>query len=361
MEYDFVKSFETMESHFSENNFISLFSEIANTASPSQTCRFTRGPVIADLLAPFMVEGIELNPNFLGTGNTVLCSKTVKPSILFIAHLDQISYLIDRKVDSSIWHLIPFCKHLSEIEVPAKVIRFNPKTRVYEDVALGVLFSKKNESGLDPFLKLESGDLVSGDRVVYHHPLDIKNGMARGNIDNAAGVTASLIAAIALFKINPDLPIGFVFTDEEEGPAVDPAYFARGARRLLRQIQCPRLCVLVDGHGGQGEKDMGKGAFFTEKTSGGFALVTPPDLFIKFKNLAATMRAAGLNIFEDQGRVSRGDDVACLEVTSQVLSVGYPSINRHYDFGVPTVSISDLLHLSKVLFWMGISFGTENG
>ena len=34
------------------------------------------------------------------------------------------------------------------------------------------------------------------------------------------------------------------------GPAVDPAYFARGARRLLRQIQCPRLCVLVDGRGG---------------------------------------------------------------------------------------------------------------
>ena len=337
---------------FSDVNVFNILETIANTKAPSQTVRFTRAPVIEDIVRSFQGNNLRFDSDYKRTGNSLLWNGKEEPQILFIAHADQISYLVESEVDHNLWRLLPFCKHLSEIEVPAVSLRYSLEDNCLIKRASGNLFSRMEGERLTPYFSLQNGDLQTGDRIVYETPLVCKEGIAHGNIDNAAGVTACLIAALALNEAFPFSGIGFVFTDEEEGPAENPLYFARGARRLFRKIRTPEFCGVVDGHGGH-TAGLGKGAFYTEKTGKGVATVTPPDLYAKIKNLAEEIRSERVLIFEDLGPVSRGDDIACLEVTSQVLSIGYPSENRHFDHALPSVSISDLLHLAKAIFWIG--------
>ena len=345
---------------FSEGNVFGTLETIANTHAPSQTVRYTRAPVIDQVVRSLQIENLRFDPDFKGTRNCLLWNGEEEPEILIIAHADQISYLVETQVDPNLWRLLPFCKHLSEIEVPAVSLRYSKKGNCLIKIGSGLLFSRMEGELLTPYFSSQEGDLQIGDRIVYDTPLVYKEGIARGNIDNAAGVTACLLAGLAFYQSFPDSNIGFVFTDEEEGPAENPLYFARGARRFLRTIRKPDLCVVVDGHGGQ-VAGLGKGAFYTEKTGGGVATVTPPDLFVRIKMLADEMRSEGILLSDDLGPVSRGDDIACLEVTSQVLSIGYPSANRHFDKALPSVSISDLVHLAKAIFWLGANIYQING
>jgi hypothetical protein len=138
------------------------------------------------------------------------------------------------------------------------------------------LYSEVIEGELTPFFRILEGELQVGDRIVYEHPLERDGDCVVGNIDNAAGATACLIAANALYRAFPRINIGFVFSDEEEGPSSNPMFFARGVRRLMRTIPMPEACVIIDGQGGRNGQDIGKGTFFTEKTGGGTATVTPP-------------------------------------------------------------------------------------
>jgi hypothetical protein len=122
----------------------------------------------------------------------------------------------------------------------------------------------------------------------------------------------------------------------------------------MNKMKTPDVCIIIDGHGGREGKDIGEGSFFAEKTAGGEATVTPPELFVKIKSIATELRFFGINLFEDRGRVSRSDDIPCLAVTPNVISIGYPSVNRHHDQGPPTASLNDLVNLAKVIFWLGI-------
>ncbi|MDX9864529.1 MAG: M28 family peptidase, partial [Anaerolineaceae bacterium] len=224
----------------------------------------------------------------------------------------------------------------------------------------GQIFSKTQNDEAVPYYLSDHGELQTGDRIVYHVPAHYQDGFVQGITDNAAGVTACLLAAKALFKSFPNSNAGFVFTDEEEGPASVPAFFARGARRLFRKMDTPDVCIVVDGHGGQDDKMLGSGASFAEKTGGGLATLTPPDLFVKQKFLVKEMQKQGVQIFENHDRVSRGDDIACLEVTRNVISVGYPTVNRHFDTGYPTVALSDIVNLAKTIYWMAAYFENDD-
>lgn len=117
---------------------------------------------------------------------------------------------------------------------------------------------------------------------------------------------------------------------------------------------------LLMGTAGRGGKDIGQGTFFTEKTADGQATVTPPVLFQKIKALANHLRSLGIDMFEDSGRVSRSDDIPCLAVTPNVISIGYPSVNRHHDQGPPMVSLNDLENLAKAIFWIGMTLGSND-
>lgn len=346
---------------FNQEDVERHFKEIADTLAPSQSVKYTRGPVIKKIIQEYKLKNAVMDTDYLETGNGMFYSIQSQPSILFIAHLDQISYLVDTEVRRGVWRLIPYCKHLSQLSVPAVALRFDLTEKRYKKAASGILLSDNDKDKLVPYFKAETGNLESGDRIVYEYPLSVEGDLAKGIIDDAAGVTACLIAGIALFKTFPKSNVGFVFSEEEEGPTENLQYFARGVRRLMRKIPTPDICIIIDGHGGGGGDSLGKGTFYTEKTSGGVATVTPPELFLQLKELAKDIKSLGINMFEDTGRVSRSDDIPCLEVTPNVLSVGYPSINRHFDVGPPAVSISDLVNLAKVIFWMSLKFGKNYG
>lgn len=356
----FLKQYQAVEAIFTIQNIHETLETIANVLAPSQTVMSTRAPVVEKLIKNYNLPNVKFDPDYLGTGNGMFSSKTAKPSILFIAHLDQISYLVDEKVSENVWRLLPYCKHLSQIEVPAKALRYDLVNKRYLESAAGVLYSEGTGEGLTPYFRANEGALETGDRVVYEWPVQVEGDLAKGNIDNAAGAAACLVAGSALYKVFPESNVGFVFSDEEEGPSDNPIYFARGVRRLMNKMPTPDVCIIIDGHGGRGGKDIGQGTFFTEKTGGGHATVTPPELFQKIKSLAEDLHPLGIDMFEDLGRVSRSDDIPCLSVTPNVISIGYPSVNRHHDQGPPMVSLGDLENLAKAIFWIAMTLGTND-
>lgn len=351
-----IETFKKVEPLFLENAAFNILERVANTHAPSQTVKYTRAVVIDEIVKEFDLKTSHFDCDFYGTGNSMVRVCNQDPKIIVMAHADQISYFVDKRESEILWKLIPFCKHLSTIRVPAVGLRFDVHNNCYQQVATGIIFSELRQNESIPYFALESGELQTGDRIVYHLPVHEQDGFVQGIMDNAAGVTACLLAAKALFTAYPTSNTGFVFTDEEEGPAIVPAFFARGARRLLKQIEKPDLCIVVDGHGKQDGKMLGKGALFAEKTGGGIATLTPPHLFVKEKHLVEEMQRQGIMIFENHGSVSRGDDVACLEVTANVIPVGYPTQNRHFDQGYPRASISDIVNLAKTIFWMAAFF-----
>ncbi len=351
-----IDAYKKVEPLFLDNSAFDILERVANTHAPSQTVKYTRAVVMDDIVKEFDLTTSHFDRDFYGTGNSIFRVSNQDPKIIVMAHADQISYFVDKRVNESLWKLIPFCKHLSTIRVSAVGLRFDVQNNCFKQVATGLICSELQQNESTPYFALESGELQTGDRIVYHLPIHEQDGFVQGIIDNAAGVTACLLAAKILFAVFPTSKTGFVFTDEEEGPATVPAFFARGARRLLKQIEKPELCIVVDGHGGQDGKMLGQGALFAEKTGGGLATLTPPNLFVKEKLLVEEMQRQGIMIFENHGSVSRGDDVACLEITANVIPVGYPTQNRHFDQGYPRVSISDIVNLAKTIFWMAAFF-----
>ncbi len=72
------------------------FSKIADTYAPSQTARYTRGPVLRDLLqAAGDIEGLSFHQNLWKTGNVAIAlgRQPGKP-LWMLAHLDGISYAL---------------------------------------------------------------------------------------------------------------------------------------------------------------------------------------------------------------------------------------------------------------------------
>ena len=360
MKKSYVEKYAKVKDHFTPFKLVDILVEVANTLAPSQSIRETRGPLLKKMVEESELENYEFDLDYLGTGNCVLHAKGVEPKILFISHLDQISYLIDKKVDATIWRLIPFCKHLSQIKVKAVALRYDLKNGQFRQSAIGEIFSIIENGELVPYFELHEGDLESGDRIVFESPLSVEGDSVKGNLDNAAGVAANFLAGLALLKVAPKSKVGFVFSDEEEGPTESLMYFARGVRRLMHKMETPEVCFIIDGHGGKGGEDIGKGTFFTEKTGGGVATITPPQLFIKVKQLAEELKIYDVQLFEDEGRVSRSDDIPCLAVTPNVLSVGFSTVRRHHDFGPAEASISDLVNLAKVIFWFGLTFDEDS-
>ncbi|HBH13805.1 MAG TPA: hypothetical protein DDX29_11960 [Clostridiales bacterium] len=349
-----VEQYLSLEENLSKENILKTLEKVANTLAPSQSIMKTRSPVIEQLINNYELDNVVFTSNYLGTGNAMFSSKKESPSILFIAHLDQISYLVDEQTAKNVWRLIPYCKHLSQIDVRGKALRYDLNKNRFRESAAGTIFSEKIGNTMIPFFRTLEGQLESGDRIVYEFPINVEGDLVSGNIDNAAGVTACLVAGSALFKAYPQSNVGFIFSDEEEGPSDNPIYFARGVRRLMNKMETPDVCIIIDGHGGREGEDIGEGTFFTEKTAGGEATVTPPELFVKIKSIGKELHPFGINLFEDTGRVSRSDDIPCLAVTPNVISIGYPSVNRHHDQGPPTASLKDLANLAKVIFWLGI-------
>jgi len=219
----------------------------------------------------------------------------------------------------------------------------------------GVISSELDGDTLQPLFTPADGlELQMGDRLVFDYPMQRKaDGTALGHIDNAAGVTACLMAAIALLEMRPQTQVGFIFTDEEEGPSQTPRSFARGARRLMGRIQPPGLCIVVDGHS-DNLKVMGSGALYAERSGEGRSAVTPPHLFARFQRLMNELNQSGIPLHPNPGRISRSDDVALISYTANILNLGYPTTNSHFDQGPPSANLNDIVALARTLYWLVI-------
>jgi hypothetical protein len=328
-----------------------VIQEIADTHAPSQTVAFSRAIAIQRILDAENVQGFTLIPDYQQTGCTVLYFGERLPKSLVFAHADEISYLVASQDNYDNWPLVPFCKHLSQVEMDAVALRYIPEKRAMVVTAEGSIVPLIKGNTILPRFKIRKGEVRAGDRVVYHHPLRRNDDMITGSIDNAAGVSACLLAAIALSRTAVGAEVGFAFTDEEEGPAEHNTSFSRGARKLLQRIGAPDLCIVVDGHRGPGDGGFGKGALFAGYSGQAASAVTPPHLYAAFTALLAELQKHGIKVQESTGNVSRGDDIAIIEYTNQILLLGYPSSNRHFDQAPPQASLVDLVELAKTIYW----------
>ncbi len=272
------------------------------------------------------------------------------PHYLFFAHADEISYLVGQQTSADTWALIPFCKHLSQVEFDAVALRYSLAARRLQVIARGTIVPGSRPTEDTPTFRVRSGEIQSGDRIVYNLPPCRKGDLAFGNMDNAAGVAACVVAAIAIARLAPETEIGFVFTDEEEGPATHHSSFARGTRRWLNKAGTPDVAVVIDGHLGPSGTALGYGARFGSCSGQGAAAVTPPPLFAAYRELVQEMRAHGIKIQENFEPVSRGDDTALVEFTNNVLLLGYPADNRHFHRGPSRALLSDLVAASQAIF-----------
>jgi hypothetical protein len=48
---------------------------------------------------------------------------------------------------------------------------------------------------------------------------------------------------------------------------------------------------------------------------------------------------------------SRSDDVSVMLKTPNVLLLGYPGFNRHFDRGLPRAHLDDVMHLAKAVVY----------
>lgn len=336
-----------------------ILEAIADTHAPSQTVHYTRAIEVQRILQQHgNRDDYEFIRNYAKTDNALLYLGGHVPKIVFFAHADEISYLVGDRHDEGSWTLIPYCSDRAEIEYNAVALRYRPSMSGLEAVAEGTIRMINHGEKSVPHFFPAWGWVQPGDRLVYHHPLSLESDIIRGSIDNSAGVAACLLAVLALCQEAPRVRVAFAFTDEEEGPPVLNSTFARGARRLLRRLDPPDLCVNVDGHDISQWCSIGEGAVFAEKTSLCKGGVVPPHLYAAFKELADDMVAHGVRITENPGYVSRSDDVACVEMTSNVLLLGYPVKDPHFNQAVPSASLSDILNLSKAVFWTAIALGS---
>ena len=206
--------------------------------------------------------------------------------------------------------------------------------------------------------------LRPGDRVAPLSPYrETADGQFTGHVDNAGGVAALAVAAPVLARAGIDAMLAF--PDEEEGP-VGPGNqtIGRGASRIVSQLPAPDLAIVADVQQAGGEPDahtaggienasrLGAGAVLSEFSSLARGAVTPPHLYAVGRHLAGLLAGLGVAVQESNNAYSsRSDDVGVMLRTPNILLLGYPGFNRHFDRGEPRAHLDDVVHLAKALVY----------
>ncbi|MFN8591183.1 MAG: hypothetical protein U0031_06925 [Thermomicrobiales bacterium] len=293
-----------------------------------------------------------------GTGNAALVVGATphQPRVWLLAHLDQISYMVDPG-DGDRYPLVPFCYHMQRAGArPGLALGF--------DLARGALTVRaRGEIVVDgatvSFVIQEGGPLGPGDRVVYDSSLvwdRTTNGLT-GYLDDSVGCAALLLAATVLRHYPVEVLFGF--TDEEEGPPGDANQsFCRGGRRLADLFPRPELVLVCDVHeaeamvrgAGPSGLAMGDGAVFAERSSAGRGSVTPPQLYAIQRHLATALQPRGIDLRENWGGyVARSEDINAVAVTANIGLLGVLCSNRHYAEDQPRANLADVVALAKAL------------
>ncbi len=212
----------------------------------------------------------------------------------------------------------------------------------------------------------QAASLQRGDRVV---PIAECRPSAAGNwtghFDNAGGVAALAVAAPILAEAGIEAMLAF--PDEEEGPhGSGNQVMGRGGSRIISQLAAPDLAIVADmqqAGGGAGAKPpgpestsrLGEGAVLSEFSSLARGAVTPPPLYALARHLARLVEQVGVKVQESNNAyTSRSDDVSVLLKTPNILLVGFPGFDRHFDNAEPRAELSDIVDLSKALVYASL-------
>src|SRR5215469_3275972 len=354
-----------VDTHITAERLRHYVASISSVAAPSTAASVLRGPILRELLRETKDLGnnkLYFYLNFQDTGNTVILtgSKDIRKKIWYFAHLDTISYLVQPRQRLR-YPLLPFCHHMIQKgKRPAVVYRFVPGNSRYEIIALGTLESEDAH----PFFRPKSGDpcLGPGDRIVFssEYEEDAETGDFSAHIDNAGGVSALLAAAPVLAAAGIEALIAF--PDEEEGPpGAGNQVIGRGSARIVNLLPVPGLVIVSDVQqvGAEGPRRihgngprLGHGAVLSEFSSLARGAVTPPHLYALAIEFTDTLQAMGVKVQKSMNAyTSRSDDISAMLKTPNVLLLGFPGLNRHFDLGRPKANIHDLVNLAKAMVY----------
>jgi len=358
-----------VERHITRERIRRYLAALADTPAPSTAASALRTPVLRQLLredAAFADGRLHLDGNFGNTGSAVLLTGApdVAKPLWYFAHLDTISYLI-QPFDGERYPLVPFCYHLIGDGVrAARAYRYDLATNGYEIVAEGQLESVAGT----PLFRPPPGaaPLRAGDRVVPVSPYreTRETGYFTGHVDNAGGVAALAVAAPVLAGAGVEAMLAF--PDEEEGPVGSGnQVIGRGGTRIVNLLPMPDLAIIADVQQGGGDADadarggvenstrLGAGAVLAEFSSLARGAVTPPHLYALARHVAMLLGDLGVAVQESNNAYSsRSDDVGVMLKTPNILLLGFPGFNRHFDRGEPRAHLDDVVHLAKALVYM---------
>lgn len=344
---------------------LELLAAVADTPAPSGSSSLTRGPKIRAWCDKqgMLERGATLRLDAFRSGCDLLAFGD--GGLRMLAHLDEVSYLVEGPdANRGCWRIAPYCYHLAEQPAPARVIRFESDGN-WQQVCAGDVSQHGNryvfETGTDVLL-------APGDRIALASDVcyDPGSGVVTGSLDNAAGTTSALLAAAVLSDLG--IPFSLALTDEEEGPSGSASQtISRGASRLLRHLDDAPLSVAIDIHGvPDPDADAAQahrvpwGASLAEFSSHGRGSVAPPHLFAGVRDLLCGLQERGLAVRQNVGGyVPRSDDVVAMTHSNRIVILGYPGANRHFDRGLPTVNLQDLMHLARALVMLAVAVDGE--
>jgi putative aminopeptidase FrvX len=364
-----------VDAHITPERLRRYVTSLSSAPAPSTAASAIRNSVLREHLredGAFKSNSLHFHDNFANTGSTAILtgSSDPKKALWYFAHLDTLSYLVQPRQGAR-YPLVPFCHHLvRDGSRQAVVYRFDLSKGHYLVVANGRLESEDQH----PFFKPEnsSTQLKSGDRVVLsaRYQEDPVSGDFSAHIDNAGAVAALATAAPVFAAARIDTLLAF--PDEEEGPpGSGNQVMGRGGTRIVNLLPVPNLVIVSDVQqaGGDAQADtrggienstrLGNGAVLAEFSSFARGAVTPPHLYALAVNLADALREFGVQIQQSNNAyTSRSDDVSALLKTPNVLLLGFPGFNRHFDLGTPKANLHDLVSLAKAFIYFTV-LGSE--
>ena len=343
---------------------------LVDTPAPSTAAAAMRVPVLRRLLdrdGAFAGGRLRLHADFGNTGSPVILTGSPDPAkrLWYFAHLDTISYLA-QPFDGERTPLVPFCYHLmADGTRPARVYRYDLARNAYAVLAEGALESVAGK----PFFRPNAPDIAlrAGDRVVPVSPYrEERTGHFTGHVDNAGGVAALALAAPVLARAGIEAMLAF--PDEEEGPpGSGNQVMGRGGSRIVGLLPTPELAIVADVQQAGGDPDadarggvenstrLGAGAVLAEFSSLARGAVTPPHLYALARHVGALLGEVGVSVQESNNAYnSRSDDVGVMLKTPNILLLGFPGFNRHFDQGEPRAHLDDVVHLAKALVYMAL-------
>jgi hypothetical protein len=357
-----------VDHHVTADRVRKYLSALVDTPAPSTASGAMRLPVLNRLLAAdgaFDTGRLRLDPDFGGVGSPVIFTGVAgieKPFWAF-AHLDTISYLVQPYQGGRV-PLVPYCVHLMQDgECPANAYRYDVESNRYRVVAEGRIES----SAGSPFFRSVTQDvqLRPGDRIAPFSSFNDQGqgGLFTGLMDNAGGVAALAVAASVLAEAGVEAMMAF--PDEEEGPVgAGNQTMCRGSARIASLLPPPKLAIIADVQQGGGDPDadtrggvenstrLGCGAVLSEFSSLARGAVTPFGLYGLARRMADVIAGFGVRLQESNNAYSsRSDDVSVMMKTPNILLLGYPGFNRHFDQGLPRAHLDDVTNLAKAVVY----------